>query len=76
MVLHIFRYPEAKGKVPNNLESYRPGEITRRNAGTFAFDEYECFQHKMERVAVSINIQGAHSRVDFAAAIFRLCVYV
>lgn len=48
---------------------YRPEKMTWDNTGTFAYDLYEDFLHKMETAALALNLEDDCNWVDFAEKI-------
>ena len=50
---------------PPNQGGYRAGKSTWENAARFAYDVYERFQRKEQTLAVAVDLEDAHNRVQF-----------
>ena len=56
---------ERRNVLPLNQGGYRAGKSTWENAARFAYDVYEGFQRKEQTLAVAVDLEDAHNRVQF-----------
>ena len=50
---------------PPNQRGYRAGKTTWENTARFTYDVYEGFQRKEQTLAVAVDLEDAHNRVQF-----------
>ena len=68
---------ERRNILPQNEGGYRAGKTIWENAARFAYDVYQGFQRKEQTLAVAVDLEDAHNRVQFKLQmeiLFQYCV--